>query len=233
MTVARLQAISGILFAAFLILHLATTTSAVGGPATYDAVLEGMRNVYRPHLVVELLLIGLAGSVHIVCGIVRIIRRRRDPNRVKPSLVVRIHHWAGYVLLLAIAGHVFATRVMPALATGPTATGKADFSYLAYSVTGWPLFMKPYYVLLGAAGAIHLGLGLGLAAGVLFGGRADPRKLQRFAVGGAAVLTVLVVCGVLSIIRNAPRADRSRFAEFRVLYERFLPFMMGARQPDE
>ena len=232
MSVARLQAISGILFAIFLILHLATTTSVVGGPATYDAVLEGTRHVYRPHIIVEVLLIGLAGTVHIVCGIVRIVRRRREPNRVKPSLVIRIHHWAGYVLLLAIAGHVFATRVMPALATGPTATGSADFSYLAYSILGWPLFMKPYYVLLGAAGAIHLGLGLGLAAGVLSGGRIDPRKLQRFAVAGAAVLTILVVAGAFSIIRHSPSADRSRFVEYRALYERFLPFMMGARKAD-
>jgi len=232
MTVARLQAISGILFAIFLVLHLATTTSAIGGPATYDAVLEGTRHVYRPHIVVELLLIGLAGAVHIVCGIVRIVRRRRDPNRVKPSLVVRLHHWAGYVLLLAIAGHVFATRIMPAVATGPTATGSADFSYLAYSILGWPIFMKPYYVLLGAAGAIHGGIGLGLAASALLGPRVDPRKLQRFSVAGAAVLTVLVVLGALSIIRHSPAADRSRFVEYRAVYERFLPFMMGARKAD-
>ena len=105
---------------------------------------------------------------------------------------------------------------MPAAGAGP-----ADFSYLAYSLLNWPLFMRPYYVVLGAAGAVHLVLGVAVAARVLgLGGHAP-----RWVVAGAVLATGLVVAGVLGMIAGAPAAPRARFAEFRALYERFIPFL--------
>ena len=48
---AKIQAISGLCFALFLVLHLATTVSGVGGPSTYDGTLLRERfKVLSPRL---------------------------------------------------------------------------------------------------------------------------------------------------------------------------------------
>jgi hypothetical protein len=61
----------------FLGLHLATTASAIGGGGTYDSVLTALRDVYRPSLVVEILLIAIPALTHIVCAVLKILYRRR------------------------------------------------------------------------------------------------------------------------------------------------------------
>jgi succinate dehydrogenase/fumarate reductase cytochrome b subunit len=211
--VARVQACSGLLFAFFLALHLATTASAAGGAATYDGVLAALRRIYRPTLVVEIALIAVPALVHVACGIVQIVERRR---RGTPAGSPLAHRLAGYVLLAAIGGHVFATRVMPAFGDGP-----ADFSYLAYSLLSWPLFMQPYYVVLGVAGALHVVLGVTIAIRVLGLGR--PSRLG--ARVAAAVAALVVAFGVAGMLAAAPTASRERFPAFRALYERFMPFL--------
>ncbi|MGH7894558.1 MAG: hypothetical protein ACREQL_07810 [Candidatus Binatia bacterium] len=210
---ARVQALSGLAFAFFLTLHLATTGAATGGPEAYDAVLTALRRVYRPTLAVELVLIGAPALVHVACAIAQITTRRRRGVRADSPLV---HRLAGYVLLAAIGGHVFATRVMPATGSGP-----ADFSYLAYSLLNWPGFMRPYYLVLGIAGAVHLVIGGGIAVRVLLGARPAARLIH--AVVGLVAL--LVGAGVVGVIARAPDASRTRFSEFRALYERFIPFL--------
>ena len=74
---ARIQAISGLGFALFLALHLATTASDAGGPATYDGTLVSMRALYRAHPLVEFLLVGATAAVHLACAVLRILERRR------------------------------------------------------------------------------------------------------------------------------------------------------------
>jgi succinate dehydrogenase/fumarate reductase cytochrome b subunit len=210
-TLARVQAASGLAFAFFLALHLATTASALAGPAAYDGVLAALRRVYRPTLAVELALIALPAVLHVACAVRRLATRRGPaPTRL------RLHHAAGYVLLAAIGGHVLATRVMPAFGSAP-----ADFSYLAYSLLNWPAFMWPYYVTLGAAGAFHLLVGTAVAARVLVGVRASPR----LTVTAASVAAALIAAAAVSMIIHAPDSSRTRFPEFRTLYERFLPFL--------
>lgn len=210
---ARVQAASGLAFAVFLALHLATTTSGVAGPAAYDGTLAALRRVYRPALAVEILLVAVPAVVHAACAVLQIAARRR---RGEVAGSPRAHRLAGYVLLAAIGGHVFATRVMPAFGEGP-----ADFSYLAYSLLSWPVFIQPYYVILGVAGAVHLTLGTAIALRVL--GLARPAPARALAV--AAVLALAVAAGTAGILAGADAARRDRFAEFRALYERFMPFL--------
>jgi succinate dehydrogenase/fumarate reductase cytochrome b subunit len=209
---AKLQAASGLAFAFFLTLHLATTAAGAGGEAAYDGALAALRRIYRPVLAVELMLIAIPALVHVTCAIAQIVDRRR---RGVPASSPLAHRLAGYVLLAAIGGHVFATRVMPAFGDGP-----ADFSYLAYSLLNWPLFMRPYYVLLGAAGAVHLVIGATIACRVLGIARPGPRV----ALAGAAAAAIVVAFGVAGIIGGAGDASRERFPAFRALYERFMPF---------
>ena len=209
----RLQAGSGLAFAFFLTLHLLTTSAGAGGPATYDGALAAFRTIYRPALAVELALIAIPALVHIGCAVAQILDRRR---RGMPASSPLVHRLAGYVLLAAIGGHVFATRIMPAFGDGP-----ADFSYLAYSLLNWPIFMRPYYVVLGVAGAVHLVVGATIAVRVL--GIARPRP--RVAFGVAAIAALVVAFGVAGIIGGADDASRERFPAFRALYERFMPFL--------
>jgi succinate dehydrogenase/fumarate reductase cytochrome b subunit len=210
---ARLQAGSGLAFTIFLTLHLVTTAAGAGGSAGYDGALATVRHVYRPALAVELVLVALPALVHVACAILQIVDRRR---RGVPASSPLAHRLAGYVLLAAIGGHVFATRVVPAFGDGP-----ADFSYLAYSLLNWPLFMRPYYVLLGMAGAVHLVIGTTIAFRVL--GFARPRS--GVAYGIATIAAVVVTLGVAGIISGAETASRERFPTFRALYERFMPFL--------
>jgi hypothetical protein len=124
--------------------------------------------------------------------------------------------------MLAIVGHVYATRVMPAIAGGA-----ADFSYLAFSVIAWPYFITPYYFVLGTAGAIHLGLGLGFAAQALAPAGASA-ALRRASIALAAAAGVLVCAGVAGILMKSAEADWSQFQEYRGLYDRYLPVMPPA-----
>jgi len=210
---ARVQAISGLAFAFFLTLHLATTISGVAGPAVYDDVLTTLRRVYRPTLALELALVGTPAVVHVGCAIAQIVRRRRRGWAARTPLAHRV---AGYVLLAAIGGHVYATRIVPALGNDP-----ADYAYLAYSLLNWPLFMRPYYVLLAAAGATHLVFGTAIALRIL-GRRGSPRRPVAFAAGVAAGLGV---AGAIGIAWYASDASRVRFAEYRALYERYVPLL--------
>ena len=117
--------------------------------------------------------------------------------------------------MAAIVGHVYATRVMPAQA------GRgADFSYLAFAVLAWPYFINPYYYVLGLAGAVHLGLGLGFAAEAL-----APVSWRRTSIAAATISAALVAMGVTGIISQAAKAERSRFGEYKALYDRYMPVM--------
>jgi succinate dehydrogenase/fumarate reductase cytochrome b subunit len=226
-----LQAISGVVFASFLVLHLATTISAASSTTDYDAVLAFLRPLYRPHVVVEVLMLGIPGIVHIGCAAYSLLWRLRS-RRPRSGGRARLHRVAGYVLLLAIVGHVAATRLLPTFGAGPTATGHADFSFLAYSLLNWPWLFVPYYFALGIAGAIHLGLGLGYAARLLLGPRLPASLVSRLSALTATVLAIAVALGVYGMVRGAPDASRARFPEFTTLYERFLPFMHPTeRQP--
>jgi len=218
---AKIQAVSGLCFAVFLVLHLATTVSATGGPVSYDGTLASLRAIYRAHPVVEFLLVGVSAAVHIACAILQILRRRKSPPSPKPSLRLRIHRWSGYFLMIVIVGHVYATRVMPAMAGGA-----ADFSYLAFSVLAWPYFINPYSYALGLAGAVHFGLGLGFAAEAL-----APLSWRRTSIAVATGAAVLVAVGVTGIISQAAKAERSRFGEFKALYDRYMPIMPPSRAP--
>src|SRR5262245_11775392 len=185
-----MQAISGAGFALFLALHLATTASGATGPASYDGTLSSMRAVYRAHPVVEFLLIGALAAIHMACGVIRFVRRRRAGPQPKPALRLRLHRWAGYFLMIAFAGHVYATRVMPALGTA-----SADYSYLSFSILAWPAMIVPYYFVLGLAGAVHFGLGLGFAAATLTG--RYPRRVSLAAAWGAGILVTAGVAGIV------------------------------------
>lgn len=221
-----IQAASGAIFALFLTLHLLTAASGALGIESYDGTLGLLRRIYRPHVAVELLVMGASGTIHIACAVLQMIRRRKI-FALKGAWWMRAHRLSGYFLLLVIIGHVLATRIAPTLATGPTATGKADFSFLAFATLAAPYFFWPYYLMLGVAGSLHLGLGLHLASRVLIrrsaapapGTHGGPSVARLVAVFG---FTAMVFAGVFGILARAKDAPRHRFPEYKALADKLL-----------
>ena len=228
----RLQAISGLAFATFLLLHLANTMLATLGQGRYDGFQRGVRGYYQ-WAPIELSVVIAAPLVHVAAAAVRILRRRRlraKTGRTPPGAPgwrVRLHRYSGYYLVVVVVGHMLATR-----APGVFLGIPADFSFLTFSLESMPLFFYPYYISFAFCGVIHVTHGTLLALRVL-GLRLPswataPRSRPFWVVVSLAALMALA--GVLALGGAFHPVDRGRFGEFRALYERLLP--EGARPWD-
>ncbi len=152
----RVQAVSGLTFAVFLIAHLGNTLFALGGANAYDAVQEMLRTVYQ-FPAIEILLLGVVLPAHITAGIAR-ARLRRRSERSGTSTAIRRHRVAGWFLLVVIYGHVAAVRLPPLLFEAPL-----GFSGVSFTVHWLPVWFYPYYFVLALAGFYHLFIGSPLA----------------------------------------------------------------------
>jgi succinate dehydrogenase/fumarate reductase cytochrome b subunit len=181
----KIQAVTGLVFAGFLALHLTNTWLAALGSGAYDGVQAWLRVLYQFAPVEALLLAAL--MVHIATGVMRIVQ---EPKR-NLTLRARLHRYAGFFLVAVIGGHILAVRgaswfydVYP------------GFQGLAFSVDAAPGFFYPYYFLLALAGLYHGMNGVGIAAGRL---RLHPgistQALRRATLAGGA-LTVAALLGL-------------------------------------
>ncbi len=148
----QMQAVTGVLFAAFVSVHLFNTWLATLGPGVYDTVQQSARAVYQYAPVEALLLAALA--VHMIIGVLRIVQ---EPKRTL-NLRAKLHRYAGFFLLIFIIGHVVAVR-------GPSWVYDIypGFLGLAFSIDAVPGYFYPYYFLLGSAGFFHAVNGLSIA----------------------------------------------------------------------
>ena len=181
----RVQAVSGLLFSLFALVHLSNTALAVLGPDVYNGFQSSVRRVYQWPLLELALVTTLV--VHITSGVLR-MRGRRGSN-AKPPLRLRLHRYAAYYLTIFIFGHVAATRLPALLADAPPFFGGVSFS-----LHFMPWFFYPYYALLGIAGLYHLFYGVPVALGVL--GIRAPQALRRgpgFWIPVSAGATMIVV----------------------------------------
>ncbi len=140
----RIQAVTGLMFAVFLGLHLVNTWLATLGPEVYDGLQGMLRGFYQFALFEALFLAALA--VHLVVGLLRIFT---EPKRALNHRA-RWHRYAGVFLLIFIGGHIMAVRgsswfyeVYP------------GFAGLAFSIDAVPGYFYPYYFLLAVAGLYH------------------------------------------------------------------------------
>lgn len=178
MTLKKIQAATGVLFAVFVIFHLLNTWLASFGPGAYDGLQAIGRWVYQFAPVEALLLAAVA--VHAVVGIMRIVQ---EPKR-QLTTRARWHRYAGFFLLAVIAGHVMAVR-------GPSWFYDVypGFAGLSLSIHYLPAVFYPYYFLLALAGFYHAvnGLSIGL-----------PRLGVRFTVPQSTLRNVTVVSALLT-----------------------------------
>lgn len=198
----QLQAGTGVMFAIFVAVHLLNTWLAALGPGVYDGVQSVVRVVYQFAPLEALLLAALV--VHMVVGIMRIVQEpKRDLN-----LRAKLHRYAGFFLLVFIAGHVMAVRgsswffdVYP------------RFDGLAFSIDAVPGYFYPYYFLLAVAGFYHAMNGLGIALTRL----GLPLQIRaphlRYATGTATLLTVLALLGLGGVLFEVGDHAESAFGQ--------------------
>jgi hypothetical protein len=215
----RLQAWSGLAFASFLVLHLGNVGAAVFGQAAYDGYMRWMRFYYQFPLVEVVCVLG-AALVHMGAGVVRIARRRRAKHNDKaPTLRVRLHRYSGYMMMLAFAGHVAATR-LPSLVGTPV-----DYSFIHFSLVYGGAFFYPYYAVFAVSGLYHLTHGT-IAAARIVGARlpktaTSPRSRLFWLWVSAG--PPLVIVGLLALGGVLYDADASRLPEWMAFYEDLLP----------
>ena len=219
----KIQAISGIVFATFLILHLVNMTIAMLGQAAYDSFQRAMRWYYQ-FPVTEIVVVLGASLVHIAAALTRVVRRRRaginSQKKIKLTLRVRLHRYSGYFIVIVFIGHVIATRG-PSLLLGKL----VDMSYLSYSIAILPLFFYPYYMLLGVAGLYHLTNGVISVLRILNirlpkGVTAPYSRMFWIWIGLCGIITLV---SILSIGGNIFELDTSRFNEWKIFASRYVP----------
>lgn len=211
----RLQALSGLVFATFLLLHLVNVMVSALGPGLYDAFQLQVRPLYQsPVLEIPVLLGSLL--VHVVTGILRIRRRPRTRDFGRLPRRTRWHRLSAYFLLVVIVGHIAATR-LPSVIDGVW----LGFAGLSFTMDRFGAYFYPYYVVLGLCGLYHGGYGAYVALrslGVRLPGPAALRPGARICLGAAALLIVLGVLsfgGLLYDIEDPARSDFARFAAER------------------
>ena len=218
----RGQAVSGLVFATFLLLHLLNAAAGALGPEFYDGFLARVRLVYQFPLF-EIFAVGTAALVHASYGVRRALVRRRRARAGRKAPVpgwLRVHRLSGWFLLVVLPGHALATRGPGLFLDLP-----ADFSFLRFSLETWPWFMVPYYALLYTAGVYHLLHGGMIALSIA--GLPAPAPTGRAA---RALLFVALLAGgtaVASMAGASGPADTSRYGAFRALYEDYAPFMVN------
>lgn len=215
----RLQALSGLVFAAFLSLHLINVMASVFGPGLYDAFQVRIRPLYQYPLV-ELGVLLVALLLHIGCGITRLRRRPRSREWKRLPLRTRMHRASAYFLLVFIFGHIAATR-LPSLLDGVW----LGFAGVSFSIASLPGIFYPYYALLGLCGLYHGSYGVYLALRGLGVRVPSVARLGARAWAPLTVAAVLVVLGVLSFgghwyaIDDPSHSDFARWLAERVGFE--------------
>ena len=212
----RWQAISGLVFAGFLLLHLVNVMISAFGPGLYDAFQVRVRPLYQYPLV-EIGVLLTALVVHITTGVIRLRRRPRSRQWGKLPVRTRLHRASAYFLLVFIAGHILATR-LPSLLDGVW----IGFAGLSYAMEVLPGVFYPYYALLGLCGLYHGGYGAYLALRSLGVRLPSISTMGALAWAPLAIAGVLIVFGVLSFgghlhpIDDPYQSDFARWAAERL-----------------
>lgn len=197
---ARVQAISGLTFGTFLVVHVANALVATLGPAAHDEVQGALRAVYQAPPV-ELVVVGLALVVHVGAGVMRARRRRRATAGAE----TRLHRRLGWALALIVIGHATATRgVSLVYGVWP------GFAGVSLTLHEWGAFFYPYYLFFGVAAALHGGVGAARALRLLTRRRlAAPAWAGKAALGvfAAALLVALLAFGGALFAVPDPRAS--------------------------
>jgi len=181
----KAQAVTGLVFLVFVLLHLANTWLAALGPLVYDGTQRVLRLFYQAWPV-EVIMLG-ALVAHVLVAVLRKVSGRPAPV----TAFARWHRNAGIFLALFIGGHIFAVR-------GPSwfLGFHPGFSGVAFSLEYVPAYFYPYYFALGLTGLFHGLWGLRVAAQRMGWQAPLERRGVGLATGVGAVLLAVALLGL-------------------------------------
>lgn len=184
----KLQAITGLVFALFVFIHLGNALLALGGIEIYNNFQRAIAHVYQ-HPIVEIGLLFFVLPLHLLAGFKR-NRMRRTAIGGKTELSLRLHRIAGWFLAFVVYYHAAAVR-------GPAIFYAAwpRFEGVSFSLHWFAWWFYPYYFLLALFGFYHALNGSRLALSALaIVRRPFPRSYLSPVTTIAAILFVLSLC---------------------------------------
>ena len=155
---ALVQAISGLGFATFSVLHLSGHLLANISFDLSNKALFIFREYYQTP-VIEIVIVGGCLVIHVFAGYIRLIIRTNSTKTLKtPAFTLAInerswHQWTGHVLTFLIIGHVGSCRIMPYLYLPDPSI--VDLTYITFVSNKYPIIFPIYLTVLAASGAYH------------------------------------------------------------------------------
>ena len=146
----KMQMCSGVFVGLYVVFHLTNVAAAALGDDYFDRFMNWGRTVYHQPLV-ELLL-ATAIVIHCVTSVINFLLYSPPWNKL--PLLLRVHKFSGFFLLVIIFIHVTFTRVLPMMEGY-----ESSFKDVLFTVYWVPIVFLPYYVLYALAGIIHTMLG--------------------------------------------------------------------------
>lgn len=195
-TVARAQALTGLVFFLFTALHLVTHSTVVFGQSTHVKILPILRTLYQ-HPLFEYTVIIASGLIHAGLGVARAVSRWRQSTGKRPLPAV-VHTLTGLLLVCITPFHFAATRVLPALFWEQ----KPGFQFVTHSLQRFPFLFYPYYLLFTVAILYHSAYGLVRAMNLVFGARlpAGSWSQWRLVIVLSAVVAAVVLAGYAGLL---------------------------------
>jgi hypothetical protein len=155
----KLQALSGISFATFGVLHLFNVALANFGLASAEKVQQIFRLYYQNTYVEPILILGSVGA-HMLANTILTMRRwvrEKNPKAIKPlTTPQKLNRYAGLMLGILVPTHVMGLR-LPSVMWGEEYKG--DFSLISFTLRNIGFFIVPAS-LIGVAGLYHITYGL-------------------------------------------------------------------------
>lgn len=208
----QIQAVSGLTFGIFLVLHLVCHYTLLHSwEFGNHTMLHTVRKVYQTsYFEFGLLLLPLL--MHWTSNGVIYAERQKFEARKKPrqedsnvkqrdpggTLELKAHRYAGYFLTLSIVGHVFATRLSPLMVLNDPSRYDYTFVKLVNDLIPFGLF-RAYLIIFGMCANWHLIYGTRRAIATLRGRSSRvsyfPMELKVLAM----IMHVLIFCAVLAV----------------------------------
>ena len=160
--VTQIQAISGLLFSSFSLLHLGGHGFSIFSFKLADAALFASRELYQNPLI-EPLLFGSLG-IHISASLYKYFTRKNTKMTVSsPSLnLLKWHRWFGLGTIGIVTAHIFSSRIAPLLFLKDPSV--VDLTIITNALTAHPLVPSwifiPLYVLFTSSILFHTLFGI-------------------------------------------------------------------------
>jgi len=195
-TLIKVQALAGMMFFIFLVMHLSNTAFAAFGHELYNSLQTTMQALYQ-HPVFELIFVILPLLSHTIAGVSLVIIRRKNKT-TKTSLKYRLHSISGFFLLAVVFAHALATRGI-----GYFFDAAPGFEGVSFTLWFMPLVFYPYYFVLFMAGFYHSRQGISRILIRNFGVHLNSAHSKRLNQA-AAVVVIAALMGFGGLLFQIP-----------------------------